>query len=50
MVASSSSSSTVRTHLGRVNRDLPCLLQVAPRDKEALVYSDFPREAAAYSR
>ena len=42
------SSSTVRTHLGRVIRDLSRLLHVAPHGTEALVYSDYPRGAAAY--
>ena len=43
------SSSTCRTHLGRVIRDLSRLLHIAPHGTEALVYSDYPREAAAYT-
>ena len=43
------SSSTSRTHLGRVIRDLSRLLHVAPRDTDSLVYNAYPREAAAYT-
>ena len=41
------SSSTFRTHLGRVIRELSRLLHVAPHGTEALDYSDYPREAVA---
>ena len=42
-------SSTFRTHLGRVIKDLSRLLHVAPHGTEALDYNDYPREAAAYT-
>ena len=42
------SSSTFRTHLGRVIRDLSRLLHVAPHGTESLVYNAYPKEAAAY--
>ena len=43
------SSSTFRTHLWRVIRDLSRLLHVALHGTEALVYSNYPRKAAAYT-
>ena len=43
------SSSTFRPHPGRVIRDLFRLLNVAKHCTEALVYSNHPREAAAFS-
>ena len=43
------SSSTFRTHLGRVIRDLSRLLYVAPHGTESLVYNAYPREVAAYT-
>ena len=41
------SSSTSRTHLGRV--DLSRLLHIAPHGTESIVYTAYPREAAAYT-
>ena len=41
------SSSTFRTHLGMVIRDLSCLLHAALHGTEALVYNDYLRGAAA---
>ena len=43
------SSSTFHTHLGRIIRDLSHLPHVVPHGKEALDYSDYPREVAAYT-
>ena len=43
------SSSTFRTHLGMVIRDLFRLLHVTPHGTETLVYNDYPREAVAYT-
>ena len=43
------SSSTFRTHLGRVIRDMSRLLHVAPHGTESLVNNAYPREAAAYT-
>ena len=43
------SSSTFRTHLGRIIRDLSRLLHVAPHGTESLVYKAYPRGAAAYT-
>ena len=41
------SDSTFRPHLGRVIRDLFRLLHAVRHVTEALVYSDYPRAAAA---
>ena len=43
------SSSTFCYHSGRVIRDLFCMLNVVKHCTEALVYSNHPREAAAFS-
>ena len=43
------SSSIFRPHLERIIRDLFCQLHAVLHGAEALVYSNHPREAAAFS-